>query len=317
MKKYCFFVIFYVLLSSIFVYGQNAAKIPSLMILPSDNWCTMRYYTQTIDNQGIRTVMTDYARAFREDIELGPVISKIGGVLAEKGFVVKDAEQAAKNLQIRTAENNATESKNGDILAESDLDVIKNQVKADILIQIYWHIVKQDDGKSVQFTIEAFDCYNDTRIPATMEGIGKATNDAVPVLLEKEVRKNVDKFAKDLQAYYDEIAIKGRAIKVNIRRWSGWEHDLDTEYDDEPLLDILETWISEHTIQASFNLTGSTESVATFEQVRIPAFNEKGRAMDARGFASQFRVFLKNKYQIPCKVINRGLGEVTLVLGEQ
>ncbi len=317
MLKRCFFLTVVILMNCMLLWGQNAAKKPSLMILPSDNWCTMRYYTQTIDNQGTRTVMTDYGRAFREDIELGPVISKVGGVLSEKGFVVKDAEQAAKNLQTRTAENSLTESRSGDVLAESDLDIIKNQVKSDILIQIYWHIIKQDGGRAVQFVIEAFDCYNDTRIPATMEGIGKVSNDAIPVLIEKEVRKSIDAFANNLQKYYDDIAANGRAIKVNIRRWSGWEYDLDSEFEDEPLIDIIETWISENTLQGSFNLTGSTENVATFEQVRIPAFNEKGRAMDARGFGSQFRVFMKNEYQIPCKVLNRGLGEVTIVLGEQ
>ena len=303
-------------LASYTVLGQNVAKTPSLMILPSDNWCTMRYYTQTLDNQGSKTVVTDYARAFREDIELGPVISQIGGILAEKGFIIKDVEQAVKNLQIRTAENNVTQSRNGDILAETDLDVIKNQVRADIMIQVYWHVIKQGDGKSVQFTLEAFDCYSDMRIPATITGIGKAGNSSIPVLLANEIKKNIDNFTQSLQSYYDGLSTKGRAIKVNIRRWSGWDKDLDSEFDNITLLDIIEDWISEHAFQGSYNLTGSTADIATFEQVQIAAFDQRGRAVDARRFCSQLRIYLKNKYAISSKILNRGMGEVTLVLGE-
>ena len=40
------------------------------MILPSDNWCTQRYFTQPFDNQGSTVKVPDYQRAFTEDIEL-------------------------------------------------------------------------------------------------------------------------------------------------------------------------------------------------------------------------------------------------------
>ena len=36
-------------LLSISVFAQ---KKPTLMILPSDNWCTQRYFTTTYENQG-------------------------------------------------------------------------------------------------------------------------------------------------------------------------------------------------------------------------------------------------------------------------
>lgn len=54
-----------------------------------------------------------------------------------------------------------------------------------------------------------------------------------------------------------------------------------------------------------------------FEQVRIPLFGEGNRAIDARSWGRGLQQMLKNTYQIPAKLMTRGLGEVTLVLGEK
>ncbi|MBO7223513.1 MAG: hypothetical protein J6V70_05220, partial [Kiritimatiellae bacterium] len=60
----------------------------------------------------------------------------------------------------------------------------------------------------------------------------------------------------------------------------------------------------------------NTETRAKFEQVRIPMFNEKGRAMDARMFATQLRKHLKSQ-GVDSKVMNKGLGEAVIVIGEK
>ena len=164
------FLVSFVLSSLIYTAYCQAPKKPSLIILPSDNWCTERYFIQKFDNQGTTTVMSDYERAFKEDVELPMVISTVGGFLAEKGYAVKDAEQATKNLRTTIAENNATMSKSGVSLAENTLDVIKNRVKADILVQISWTYLGSGANQTTQFTIETFDCYSGFRIPATITG---------------------------------------------------------------------------------------------------------------------------------------------------
>jgi hypothetical protein len=71
-------------------------------------------------------------------------------------------------------------------------------------------------------------------------------------------------------------------------------------------------------VVGSFNLTDGPETFAQFEQVRIPLFDEKGKAMDARSFATLLRKHLQQPpYNIISKVIIRGLGEATIVLGEK
>lgn len=314
MTKKCF--VSFLLSSLIYTAYCQAPKKPSLIILPSDNWCTERYFIQKFDNQGTTTVMSDYERAFKEDVELPMVISTVGGFLAEKGYAVKDAEQATKNLRTTIAENNATMSKSGVSLAENTLDVIKNRVKADILVQISWTYLGSGANQTTQFTIETFDCYSGLRIPATITGFGKGSKSSIVSVLEKGIPSKLGDFDKKLQAYFDELAGKGREISLDVRRWADWENDFDTEYDGEPLTDIIEKWVADNTVNASYNMTESDENIAKFEQVHIPVFNDRGTALDARNFASKFRVYLKNKLGIPAKVISSGLGRAVIIIGD-
>ena len=143
-----------------------AQKKPTIMILPSDHWCEMRYFMTTYDNQGTKVKTPNYQQAFQEDAELSPVISKVGQLLTSLGYSLKDAEQSIKSLSMKAAEDNVTTSKSsGSSLAESPLDIIKRRIKSDILLQISWSIGRSGNT----FTLEAFDTYTNKRI-ATSTG---------------------------------------------------------------------------------------------------------------------------------------------------
>ena len=69
-----------ILLFCAFLLALSAAsqtKKPTIMILPSDNWCMQRYFMTTFDNQGTDMKVPNYQQAFHEDTELGQVISKV------------------------------------------------------------------------------------------------------------------------------------------------------------------------------------------------------------------------------------------------
>lgn len=293
-------------------------KKPTLMIVPSDNWCTMRYFTQTFDNQGMKVRVSDYQRAFQEDAELREVIAKVGQLMTAYGFSLKDCEQELKAIANRQAEDNVTMSKNsGASLVESPLDVLKRRAKADIIVQVDWKVNKSDKGKVVTFTLEAFDTYSSKRV-ATSTGTGKPGNDVLPKMLEDAVKANAGEFNKQLCQHFTEIQKNGREVVLTIRCWDSWGQDLEEEYDGEELIDCIRNWMHENTVNGSFNLTDQTEDMAQFEQVRIPCFDEKGRATDARSFATDLRKYLaKAPYNITSKVMVRGLGEAILVLGEK
>lgn len=299
------------------VFSLFAQKKPTIMILPSDNWCTMRYFTTTWDNQGSKVKIPNYQQAFQEDTELGQVISKVGGLLTAMGYSIKDAEQELRSMAQRHAEDNNTVGKDtGSSLAESPLDQLKKRAKADILIQIWWKVNKEAGDKSISFTLEAFDTYTSKRI-GTSTGTGLASSEIVPVLLEEAVKSHINEFDSQMTSFYNDARANGREIIVNIKRWDNWEDDLESEINGEVLTDIIEEWMHENTVNDSFNLSDATENFASFEQVRIPLQNDKGRAVDARSFVQGLQRHLKNNYGIPAKLMVRGLGEAILVIGEQ
>lgn len=295
-----------------------AQKKPTIMILPSDNWCTMRFFTTTYTNQGIKVRVPDYQKAFQEDPEIKAVIAGVGQLMTDRGYSVKDCERELKELNNRMAEDNVTSSKtSGASLEESPLDQLKRRVKSDMVINVDWVIRNEASGRIITFTIEAFDSYTSKRI-ATATGTSKPSNAPVPNLIENAIGSNIKAFDKQLDNYFRDLKKHGREIVFTVRCWDSWDKDLEEEYDGEELADCIQKWMQENTVDGAFNLSDGTENFMQFEQVRIPLVDEKGNAIDARSFATRLRKFLtKEPYNITSKVMVRGLTEAILVLGEK
>ena len=300
------------------VVASAQEKKATLMIVPSDNWCTQRYFTTTYDNQGVKVRVPDYQRAFQEDLEIKPVIAKIGQLMTDMGYSLKDCEMELKAIITRQAEDNATTSKSsGASLVESPLDQLKRRTKSDIIINVDWVIRKEAAGHIITFTLEAFDSYTSKRI-ATATGTCEPSNLSTPELLECAVGSNIKAFDKQMDNYFRDLKKHGREIVLTVRCWDIWDKDLETEYGGEELTDCIQQWLREHTVNGVFNLSDATENFLQFEQVRIPFYDEKGNVMDARAFAMQLRKHLAKKpYNITAKVMVRGLGEAILVIGEK
>lgn len=317
MKKY---LSFFLLALSFLALPSNssAQKKPTLMLLPSDNWCTQRYFITEYNNQGTTVNIPNYQQAFQEDLELGPVISKIGELMTSLGYSLKDAEMELKNITTRIAEDNVSFSKtSGAQFNESPLDMLKRRAKADIIIQIGWVLNRLSDATSITFTLEAFDAYTSKRI-ATATGTSKDYEEDIALMLQKAVEKQVKPFDKQLDTFFKNTQRDGREIILTIRTWDSWDNDLESEFDGDELLNHIQVWMQQNTVNEQFNLSDASENFAQFEQVRIPLKDSRGLNMDARSFARGLQKFLnKAPYNITSKLMMRGLGEATLVLGEK
>jgi hypothetical protein len=304
-------------LTGLSVFAQ--AKKPTLMILPSDNWCEQRYFMTDFDNQGTKQKVPNYKQAFQEDTELGQVISKIGSLMIDRGFPLKDAEQELKAIEARSAEDNMTTStSSGSSIAESPLDKLKNKAKADIIIQIWWKVTKTDNGKVISFVLEAFDAYTSKRIASSTGNSSPNNTDIVPVLLQNAILANIDPFAAQLQTHFDDMFANGREILLTVKKWNSWDKDMETEIDGKEITDYINEWLQSNTVKGRFNMSDATENVIRFEQVRIPLFDEKNNAVDARQFAKGLQKHLKAApFNFEVKLMTRGLGEAILVLGEK
>ena len=75
------------------------------MVIPSNVWCSQNGYMNEIDVQGQTVFSPDYSRALSNDADLTLVISKIGGLMADRGFQLKQLKAASDAINRRAMES--------------------------------------------------------------------------------------------------------------------------------------------------------------------------------------------------------------------
>lgn len=315
MKKIIAITFSFVLLSAL-AFGQ--AKKPTIMVVPSDNWCITNGFFLEFDNQGTKTKIPDYKRAFQENSDLNLVISSLNDMMSERGFPLKNMESAIKTLEAEAAENNMLTSKSGAGVSESPVDALKRVAKADIIMQLTWTVNTTGPKKSITFNLQGLDSYTDKQI-AGAQGTGAPSFSAeIAVLLQEAVTTHIDNFNSKLQLHFEDMFANGREIIIRIKKFDSWSEDLESEFDGKELSAVIEEWMAANTVKGRFNTSDATENMMLFEQVRIPMFDDAGKAIDARGFAKNLQKFLKDApYSITNKLMMKGLGQAVIVLGEK
>ncbi|MBQ3576118.1 MAG: hypothetical protein IJA28_01715 [Coprobacter sp.] len=297
----------------------SQAKKPELMVMPSDVWCNDKGYMISYDNQGVQEEIPDYKKAVKTDKELTNVISKIGALMADRGFPLKDLSATISGIEQREAEERLITSKAGSQIAESPLDKIRRVAKADIILSVDWTVNQVGPKRSITYNLQALDAYTNKQI-AAVQGTGAPSMAAETVLLlEEAIVLNMDNFASRLQTYFDDLFANGREVTVRVRVFdNGSGVDLESEYDGMELTEIIDDWMWENTVEHRYSKVDGTENYIDFSQVRIPLFRENGRAMDTETFVRNLSKYLRQApYSLTSKVLTRGLGEAVLIIGEK
>lgn len=309
------------LMSALLTNGIFAqAKKPTLMVVPSDVWCSTNGYMTEYDHQGNIMNVPDYQKALQTNMDLKLAIAKINDLMAERGFPLKDLEQQIKLINQQNAEMNMTTSSNGNALAESPIDRLLRTAKADIILELTWNVVRQGPKYSLTFILEGKDSYTGKSIGGANGTSAPSFSAELPVLLEEAVVAHLDNFNHRLQTHFEDLFANGREVSFEVRVFADNEAgiNLESEFDGYELAEIIDDWMALNTVEGRFSKLGSSENYVQYEQVRIPLYKANGVAMDTESFARQLRsVLRKEPYNIPVKVLNRGLGKTILVLGEK
>lgn len=312
--------IFTIALALVALIANAQIKKPELMVIPSDVWCIANGYYTEVENMGITAKVPNYKQALQENMGLKLAIAKLNDLMAERQFPLQSLEQTIKNLEQRRMEDNLTTSKAGNEIAESPLDEVARAAKCDIILEISWEMKDFGPKHSLSYILEARDAYTGKSIGAA-SGTGAPSFSAdVDVLLEEAIVANMDNFNNRLLDHFTEMQTIGREIILDIKVFANNAAgvDLETEYKGEELVDIIENWLQLNTVQGRFSRQYSSENVANFTQVRIPVYDDRGRAIDANGFAKGLAKMLRQEpYSIPCKVLVKGLGRAVIILGEK
>lgn len=295
------------------------AKKPTIMVMPSDLWCNTNGYMTTYDNQGTAVAVPDYQRALQSDPNLLAAIAKINDLMADRGFPLKNLESEIKNLNATNAEMSMLQSRGGAEINVSPIDQLRQQAKADIIIQLTWTINEMGPKKSITYTLQGLDSYTNKQV-AGDTGTGAPSFSAeIPLMLEQAVNTHIDNFCDRLQAFFDDMFMNGREIALNLNVFNSSPIDFETEIDGMELSEIVDDWMADNTVNGRYTLTDATENYMRFEQVRIPLYDDRNRPMDANRFARELVRYLKGA---PCNIeqikqMNQGLGRVTLVIGDK
>lgn len=302
------------------IVAMAQAKKPTVMVVPSDAWCMQNGYGQTVDVMDKATFVPDYRAAFQQNMDLKLAIAKLGELMADRGFPLENMEQALKQIDLENAEQMLITSKNGNEMAETALDQINRTAKPDIIMEISWEVKEQGPKRSITYILAGLDAYTNKQVAAA-SGHGNPSMAAdVTTLLEEAVISNLDAFNNQLQTHFEDMAENGREIIVEFRVFDNNEADIDleSEFNDEELIDILKVWFHDNTVKHRFTTGAYTETRARFNQVRIPLYNANEMAIDATDFVKPLTKMLKKApYNIPSKVTSRGLGRVMVILGEK
>lgn len=305
------------------------AKKPTIMVIPSDAYCSRHgYTTEWVDENGNKNVVSDIANIFKQDDieDLRLVISELSQIMAERGFPLKDLEQTLKSIQQETVEMSLLESStSGAYITESMLDKVKRTAKADIIIDLDYTAMQKGPQRYISYNMRGLDAYTN-KVIAANSGVGEPSTTApINLLLEEAVLNYMDSFCAQLMSHFEDMANNGREIVVKFRVWDNSDVDFETEFDFEDdyleLTDIISYWMEDNTVNHAPTRTNATSTYLVFEQVRIPLYRERnGRqsALDARGFANGLRGYLKKEpFMIESKIYERGLGEVWIIIGEK
>lgn len=276
---------------------------------------------------GMKQTLPDYRATLQNDSEIRLVITKMGEIMASRGFPLKDLEMELKNLEREAAEAAMLTSGSGSEMMESPIDMLKRTAKADIILDLSVEVKRRGPEKYITFNLRGLDAYTSKQI-AGAAGQGSPSSSAgSDLLLEEAVLSHMDGFNAGLQRHFDDMFANGREMKVMVRIWDGWyEGNLETYFTDShgeelELLEHIENWFYDNAVQGRFSLSDATENFMRLEQVRMPMMETdsrgRERAMDARRYVTGLSRYLNTNFGIESKVYLRGLGEAWLIIGEK
>lgn len=301
------------ILNLLVIAGFSQAKKPTIMVVPSEVWCNQQGYVTEFDNMGTKTTLPDYKKAVQNDPDLLLAISKIGEMMTERGFPLKDLGSSLKSLDTEAAEESVSAMDQGGI-AESPIDKLRKVAKADIWMQLTWTTNSIGPKKTLTFNLQGLDAYTDKQIAASSGTGNPSFSVELPVLLEEAILSHIDQFNNQLQTYFDDLFTNGREISLECKRTNNCDVNFESEFNGDELSFLIEDWMTANTKEGRFSTSDASENRIKFEQVRIPLFSENGRPLDTRTWARNLQKDLKTKYNIKAKLTTKGLGQAYIIL---
>ena len=309
--------------------GGGGGMKPTIMIFPSDGWLKDNGYAKFVDNQGVKTLVPDYAPALL-DKNLNIAISTLDKMVSERGYPTVRLAETMKSINQGSAMDNAVEGRDGGAQETSILDELLNVAKADITWKVTWSVETNGIQKWVQYGIDALDSYTNKSIGVANDEGPKSMGASVGALLRQAVTDKMDGFLARHQDHFKNIAENGREIALDFRRFDSFEYyfndDVEFKGREMEFSSLIRGFVGSIAKDRNFSYNPGENKIG-ITQLRIEMNEEVEdlfgggdpviEPMDATKFAKKISSFIKKQFGYPSKVTTIGLGKARITIGEK
>lgn len=305
-------------LVSIGAFSQQLPLKPKVMVIPDESFCinTGMYKITTSGNK-----VADYRAALLNDNVLD-VINTFENLMAGYGFQLTNLQQTLNELKEENAFDDVLTAKDGGLVIEDDLDKLTRVANSDILVKISPRVSDFGPDRKLDLRVSSIDCASKKALQA-FGPVTKTSAGSISMLLKAAVADNIENFTLGLARYYEDIKIKGREgtifIKITDSCPINLESNVKYKGEEGELADLIEMWMSEHTVNGAYTGAKTSKFSMKFEQVRIPlqgkaAFG-RNKSLSMEDFVKTGLTALLNEYGISVSTHAVGIGKVYLILG--
>jgi len=309
--------------------GGGSGMKPTIMIFPSDGWLKDNGYAKFVDNQGVKTLVPDYASALL-DKNLNIAISTLDKMVSERGYPTVRLAETMKSISQGDAMDNAVEGRDGGAQETSILDELLNVAKADITWKVTWSVETNGIQKWVSYGIDALDSYTNKSIGVANDDGPKSMGASVGALLRQAVTDKMDGFLARHQDHFKNIAENGREIALDFRRFDSFEYyfndDVECKGREMEVSSLIRGFVGSIAKDRNFSYNPGENKIG-ITQLRIEMNEEVEdlfgggdpviEPMDATKFAKKISSFIKKQFGYPSKVTTLGLGKARITIGEK
>ena len=309
--------------------GGGSGMKPTIMIFPSDGWLKDNGYAKFVDNQGVKTLVPDYASALL-DKNLNIAISTLDKMVSERGYPTVRLAETMKSISQGDAMDNAVEGRDGGAQETSILDELLNVAKADITWKVTWYVETNGIQTWVSYGIDALDSYTNKSIGVANDDGPKSMSASVGALLRQAVTDKMDGFLARHQDHFKNIAENGREIALDFRRFDSFEYyfndDVEFKGREMEFSSLIRGFVGSIAKDRNFSFNPGENKIG-ITQLRIEMNEEVEdlfgggdpviEPMDATKFAKKISSFIKKQFGYPSKVTTIGLGKARITIGEK
>ncbi len=227
-------------------------------------------------------------RSVYENNELTRIaITKVKEGFDQRGVNTIDLRAKLKQTNLNEAlqEGQQHETKD-DVIAVSG---------ADIYVEVDASSNPSKTGNSAYVILTAFDAFSGESFANKTASSPKIYTDNYEKLIEKAVEAEIDNLLNTIQEKFNDVHLNGRTITVHVGIEEGSELSLDSEFNDEGdyVSEMIENWVSDHAFNGTYHIQGATSNKITFDQVKVPLFDEEGKNYRISAFANAFRKYMR------------------------